>query len=234
MNLILSGELIPDDYAELYRKYDYKAGFYCPGDVRDAIQRLQPGEELVLEVNSIGGFVDSAAEIYSMLETTQNPTRAVIQGLAASAASYMIQSCDVVEIHLPAQMMIHLAASGARGNKHAFERAYQMLDTSDRSILSVYVRKSAGKADEATLEQLMEKETYLTSTDALAYGLVDKVVGVEPQAGAPMVAASAFNNTVRAMRTLPDIQDLIARDASETAARFRQELEAEKSRYKNS
>lgn len=232
MILNLSGELIPDDWAELYRKYGYNAGFYCPADVRGAIQKLQPGEELTLEVNSVGGYVDSAAEIYSMLESTQNPTRAVIQGLAASAASYMIQSCDVVEIHLPAQMMIHLASSGARGNKHAFERAYQMLDSCDRSILSVYVRKSAGKADESTLEQLMEKETYLTSTDALAYGLVDAVIGADPQVGAPMVAASAFNNTVRAMRTLPDIQDLIAMDASETSERFRQELEAEKKRYK--
>lgn len=232
MNLQLKGELIPDDYAALYRKYDYKHGFYCPGDVRDAISKLKPGEELVLEINSIGGYVDEAAEIYSLIESTQNPTRAVIQGLAASAASYMIQSCDVVEIHLPAQMMIHLASSGARGNKHAFERAYQMLDASDRSILSVYARKSAGKVDAATLEHLMENETYITSTEALAYGLVDRVVGVEPQADAPMVAASAFNATVRAMRTLPDIQDLIARDASETSNQFRQELEAEKNRYK--
>lgn len=232
MILNLSGELIPDDWAELYRRHNYSAGFYCPMDVRNAIKALQPGEELTLDVNSIGGYVDAAAEIYSLIESTKNPTRAVIQGLAASAASYMIQSCDRVEIHLPAQMMIHLASSGARGNKHAFERAYQMLDSSDRSILSVYVRKSAGKADAATLERLMENETYLTSTDALAYGLVDAVIGAEPDGGAPMVAASAFNNTVRAMRTLPDIQDLIALDASETAARLREDLEAEKNRYK--
>lgn len=232
MILNLSGELIPDDWAKIYRKHGYKSGFYCPGDVRDALNNLQAGEELTLDVNSVGGSVDAAAEIYSMIESARNPTRAVIQSLAASAASYMIQSCDRVEIHLPAQMMIHLAAAGARGNKHAMERAFQMLDSCDRSILSVYVRKSAGKADEATLERLMESETYLTSSDALAYGLVDAIIGAEPEAGAPMLAASAFNNTVRAMRTLPDIQELIARDASETAARLQQELEAEKNRYK--
>ena len=232
MILNLSGELISDDWAELYRRHDYKAGFFCPADVRDAIGGLQPGEELVLEINSIGGNVDAAAEIYSLIESTQNPTRAVIQSLAASAASYMIQSCDRVEISLPAQMMIHLASSWAFGNKHAMERGYQMLDTSDRSILSVYVRKSAGKADEATLEQLMENETYLTSSDALAYGLVDAVIGAAPEPGTPMVAASAFNNTVRAMRTLPPIEDLIAREKSETESMLRKELEAEKNRYK--
>lgn len=232
MILNLSGELLPDDWAEIYRKHGYKAGFYCPSDVRSALSSLQPGEELTLEVNSVGGYVDAAAEIYSLIESAQNPTRAVIQGLAASAASYMIQSCDRVEIHLPAQMMIHLAAAGSRGNKHAMERAYQMLDSCDRSILSVYVRKSAGKADEKTLEQLMENETYLTSTDALAYGLVDAVIGDTPEPGAPMVAASAFNNTVRAMRTLPPIEDLVALEQSETAAKLRQDLEAEKNRYK--
>lgn len=232
MILNLSGELIPDDWAELYREFGFQAGFYCPGDVRNALSNLPDGEELTLNINSIGGSVDCAAEIYSMIETATNPTRAVIQSLAASAASYMIQSCDRVEIHLPAQMMIHLASSGARGNKHAMSRAAQMLDSCDRSILSVYVRKSAGKTDEATLEQLMESETYLTSSDALAYGLVDAIVGAEPESGAPMVAASAFNNTVRAMRTLPDIQDLIARREEKTAAKLRHELEVEQNRYK--
>ena len=57
MKLNLSGELIPSDWAEIYRKYGYESGFYCPDDVRKAIQDLDPGEELTLEINSIGGSV---------------------------------------------------------------------------------------------------------------------------------------------------------------------------------
>ena len=82
MNLNLSGELISDDWAELYRDWGYEAGFFCPGDLRQAIQALPEGEELVLEINSIGGNVDGGAEIYSLIQGCQNPTRAVIQSMA--------------------------------------------------------------------------------------------------------------------------------------------------------
>ena len=68
MTIDLSGELIPDDWAELYRAYGYTAGFYCPADVRNAIGNLPEGEELVVEVNSVGGWVDGGAEIYSLLQ----------------------------------------------------------------------------------------------------------------------------------------------------------------------
>lgn len=78
MILNLSGEVIPNDWAELYRYFGFTAGFYCPQDVRDAIDSLSDGEELTLEINSIGGVVDAGSEIYSILRACQNPTRAVI------------------------------------------------------------------------------------------------------------------------------------------------------------
>ena len=68
MKLNLSGELIPSDWAEVYRKWGYESGFYCPDDVRSAISKLEPGEELLLEVNSIGGSVFSGNEIYAYLK----------------------------------------------------------------------------------------------------------------------------------------------------------------------
>lgn len=233
MILNLSGELISDEWAELYRYYDYNAGFFCPADVRNAIAQLQPGEELELQINSVGGLVDGGSEIYSLLEACQNPTKAVIQSLAASAASYMIQACDRIEIHLPAQMMIHLAQSGASGNKHTFQRAAQMLDACDRSILSVYSKRCGDKATSEQLETLMENETYLTSTDALSIGLVDAIVGQADNDEPEILVASSMNNTVRAMRVIPDIRDLMARKASEEIDQLWSELFDEKNRFEN-
>ena len=125
MKLNLSGELFPNSWAEIYRRHGYTSGFYCPDDVRNAISQLQPGEELTLEINSIGGSVYDGNEVFSLLEECQNPTRAVIQSLAASAASYMILPCDRIEMHLPAQLMIHRAAKGVWGNVDALRQAAQ-------------------------------------------------------------------------------------------------------------
>lgn len=232
MTINLSGELMTDEWAQLYRRFGYKSGLYCPGDIRDAVSKLDTDEELVLEINSIGGAVFAASEIYSILEGCKNPTRAVIQSMAASAASYMIQSCDRVEIATPAQMMIHLASCGNQGNKHSMGQAAQMLDAVDRSILDTYCRKCGSKASREQLEQLMEAETYLTAPDAVNLGLADAIIGAEEQPeGSLQLVASVHNNLVRAMRTLPDIDELIARRNNEDVSRLRAELEIEKNRF---
>jgi len=226
----LSGELMSDEWAELYRYYGYNSGLYCPGDIRAVIEQLAPGEELVLEINSIGGHVDAAAEIYALISKLPNPTRAEIQSLAASAASYFPLACDRVEIALPAQMMIHCASWGVGGNKHDHLWTAQQLDATDQSILDVYCRKCGDKADRAELERMMDEETYLGAQRCLELGLVDAIIGDASEAGAPALVASIHNNTIRAMRTLPDVEDLRARRQAQLDALDR-ELAEEKARY---
>lgn len=230
MKLNLSGELIPNDWAEIYRKCGYESGFYCPDDVRNAINSLGPGEELLLEVNSIGGSVFGGNEIYALLEGCTNPTRAVIQSMAASAASYMIMSCDRIEIHLPAQLMIHRASTYAWGNTEDLRQAQQMLDVIDTSILDVYCHRCGDRVSREELASMMENETYIGSADALRYGLVDGIIGGESNSQPGLLVASAFNNTVKAMRTLPDIRQLLDAEKKE-ADRLRQELEHEKNKF---
>lgn len=226
----LSGELLSDDWAELYRHYGFEAGFYCPGDIRAAIDQLKPGEELVLEINSIGGHVDAAAEIYAILEKITNPTRAEIQSMAASAASYFILACDRVEISLPAQMMIHCVSWGRGGNKHDHLWTAKQLDTSDNSVLDVYCRKCGDKSTREELERLLNEETYLSARQCLEMGLVDAIIGDVSESGTPALVASIHSNTVRAMRTLPDIEDLRRRRQEQLDA-MDKELANEKARY---
>lgn len=230
MKLNLSGELIPSDWAEVYRKHGYSSGFYCPDDVRNAISKLGPGEELLLEINSIGGSVFGGNEIYALLEGCSNPTRAVIQSMAASAASYMIMPCDRIEIHLPAQLMIHRASTVAWGNSEDLQQAQQMLDVTDTSILDTYCRRCGERISRDELAAMMENETYIGSADALRYGLVDSIVGGESGSQNGLLVASAFNNTVKAMRTLPDIQELMQAEQNESD-RLHQELENEKNKF---
>lgn len=233
MILNLKGELIPDAWAEVYRFFGIESGYYCPADVKAAIAALADGEELVLEINSIGGSVDDAAEIYSALEKCKNPTKAEIQSLAGSAASYLALSCDRVEISTPAQMMIHLASWEIGGNKRDHTWAAQQLDSTDLSILDTYCRK-CGEARREELRKLMEAETYLTARQCLELGLVDGIIGQAQETEEPMeplaLVASAYSNAVRAMRTLPDIRELKERRENRLRE-MSEELAAEKNRY---
>ena len=69
-------------------------------------------------------------------------------------------------------------------------------------------------------------------SECLELGLVDAITGSGEEPRATLLAASVMNNTVRAMRTLPDIGDLIARKNAETA-QLDDQLKTEKSRYNN-
>ena len=230
MNLKLNGEVLSDEWAEVYRWFGIESGYFCPGDVRAAVENLPAGEELVLEINSIGGDVDAAAEIYSVVQALKNPTRAEIQSLAASAASYLCLACDHVAIALPAQMMVHCASLGLSGNKADHTWAAGVLEKQDLSILDTYCRK-CGEDKREKLRELMEEETFLTATECLELGLVDSIIGQEQTPAEPLrMVAAMFNNTVRAMRTLPDIREL--KDKRDREIREMSEaLEAEKARY---
>lgn len=227
MTLNLTGELIPDDWAEVYQYYGVKAGYYSPKQIRDAIAALEDGEELLLEINSIGGNVDCASEIYSMIQKCPNPTRAEIQSLAASAASIFILPCKRVEIAICAQMMIHRSSARSDGNAADHEWVAGALKTEDESLLDAYVAR-CGEEHRDLLKQMMEAETYIGARQCLEMGLVDAIIG-QPDASQPQgIVASATNNIIRAMRTLPDIRKLSEMRDQERSALVAQITSAEK------
>lgn len=232
--ITLSGEVISDDWAELYRYFGFEAGYFCPGDVRRAVEALEQDEALVLEINSIGGHVDAGSEIYSILQKCPNHTRAEVQSLAASAASYMIMACDEIVIAAPAQFMIHCASWAVGGNRFDHEWAAEQLASMDESILDTYCLR-CGEEHREQLREAMEAETYLSARACLELGLADRLLGeAAPAEDNPLaMVASVHTNTVRAMRTLPDITELMARKEAENAQleHNRNLLAIERARY---
>ena len=233
MRLKLKGEVLCDEWAEIYRWFGYDTGFFSPSDVAEAIEGLADDEELVLEVNSVGGDVRAASEIYSALVLCRNPTRAIITGLAASAASYLVLGCDVVEIAQPAQMMIHLASWDIGGNKHDHEHTAQALDAEDVSILDTYAKK-CGEEHREELMELMEAESYLPAGKCVELGLCDRILESEDEGEPLRMVASAGNCVYNAMRLLPDIRELKSRRQQEIVSKQQEEddlLRAETKRY---
>ena len=77
----------------------------------------------MLEINSPGGSVFAGSEMYSVLKACGLSTRAEIQSLAASAASYLCLGCGTVAISPVAQMMIHLPSTCTDGDRVAHQRS---------------------------------------------------------------------------------------------------------------
>lgn len=126
-----------------------------------------------LRINSPGGSVFDARAIHTAL--VQHPAKIVshIDGVAASAASFIALAGEEVEISEGAFFMIHKAWGLAIGNSDDMLAFAELLEKADASIVTDYQRKS-GQSQEKIIDW-MKEETWFTAKEALDAGFVDRI-----------------------------------------------------------
>lgn len=126
-----------------------------------------------LRVNSPGGSVFDAEAIQTALQQHSAHIVTHIDGMAASAATYIALAGDEVEISDGGMFMIHNAWGVAIGN--AWEMLYfaDLLNKIDANILSDYQQKTGKSAEQ--IKEWMNAETWFNAEEALTNGFVDRI-----------------------------------------------------------
>lgn len=127
--------------------------------------------QIILRINSPGGEVWEAMAILNMLGAHRARVTAVVDGIAASAASFIAASCDETVMSRGSQMMIHSPSAIVWGNAVDMRKGAAFLDTLEASMIEVYTEK-AGEKDWASL---LAEETWLTAAQTVELGLADRV-----------------------------------------------------------
>lgn len=130
--------------------------------------------DITVWINSPGGDVFAAAQIYNMLRDYKGHVTVKIDGLAASAASVIAVAGDTVLVSPVAMMMIHNPATLAMGNTKDMEAAIAMLNEVKESILNAYVDKTCLSRNK--LSKMMDDETWFNAKKAVELGFADKVL----------------------------------------------------------
>lgn len=167
----MKGEVIPDDYSDVYDFLNYK--YFSPKSVTDSLKNAN-GEDVTLEINSPGGYIDAGSEIYTELMKYQGKINANIVGYACSAASWIALAADHVAMSPTAQMMIHRASGGALGNSSDMKSEYNALDQMDKSFVDLYAKRT-GKSPEE-IYQMMVDTTWMNAKTAVENGFADEVM----------------------------------------------------------
>lgn len=139
-------------------------------------------------INSPGGLVTAGLSIYDVMQFVKPDVATYVMGQAASMGSFLAQAgTPGKRFVLPeSRTMIHRVSSGTpgtRGSVHVqelqFEDAKRTFEESqriNRRLTELYVRhNSAGKTYEEMFEA-MKFDTFLSATEAVEWGLADKVV----------------------------------------------------------
>jgi len=151
---------------------------------------LPAGAPLELRLNSPGGSVFDAVAIYNALQRHEGTVTVTIDGIAASAASYIAMAGDTVVMPENAFLMIHDPSGMVMGNAGDMRSMAEALDKIAGSLVRGYAAKS-GRPDEG-IAALMAAETWLDAADALELGLADKVI--EPVRIAASFDIARFRN----------------------------------------
>lgn len=138
------------------------------------------GEDVTIHVNSGGGDVFDANTMAELLRSYQGGSTCIIEGLAASAASYFALTADKVVIADSALMMIHNPYSYSGGTADDLRKTADFLDKVKQTIVNQYTRKT-GKTDDE-VSDLMDAETWFTAEEAVENGFADSMVAMEPVA----------------------------------------------------
>ncbi|MCD8124267.1 MAG: Clp protease ClpP [Lachnospiraceae bacterium] len=188
MEIDIKGDIIPNDYAKFYQWLEWDGAW--PRMVKEAIDRLQPGETLTVNINSPGGDVSAGQEIYNLLLGVD--AVANIQGFAASAAGVLAMGCKTVRMSDVGVIMIHnVSCSRVSGDHNDMEKAREMLKTLDATMAAAYAAKSGRKVEE--ILAIMDRETWLKPQEALEYGFVDEIIH-------PEAKEKAYTNSIGGLR----------------------------------
>jgi len=139
--------------------------------------------DLVVAVNSPGGDVFAAAQIYDMLMEYPGKVTVYIDGLAASAASVVAMAGEEVVISPVSCIMIHNPSTLAIGDGEEMLRAKAMLDEVKESIVNAYEIRTG--MSRVKLSHLMDAETWMNARKAVELGFADRIGTPDSDGGAP-------------------------------------------------
>ncbi|HFV2777757.1 TPA: head maturation protease, ClpP-related [Streptococcus agalactiae] len=130
--------------------------------------------DITLWINSPGGDVFAAAQIYNMLMDYKGNVHVIIDGLAASAASVIAMAGTTVSMSPVAMMMIHNPWTFAQGEAKDMAKVIEMLGEIKESIINAYELRTG--LSRTKISHLMDSESWFNAKKAVELGFADKVL----------------------------------------------------------
>ena len=198
-----------DDFRIQYLETDNELELWLHGIVGDpmtstdslSVGRLlseHRGKPVKMSVNSPGGLAFDGFSMFNALASHDGPTRAVIEGLAGSAASLAVLGCDHVQCFDGGSYHPHYALAAAFGHAPEIRDTLLILEKMDKELEKVYSARSGRSVEQVKTDLLGPNGdgTPFTATEALEAGYVDEVLSVGRRAAAT-VPSPVSDQTLR-------------------------------------
>ena len=160
-----------DTHVYIYNEIGYWG--ITADDFVDALDDVNTGR-ITLHINSPGGSVFDGVSIYNALRDHPARVDVMIDGVAASAASFIAMAGDTVTMNRGSEMMVHNAHGLVVGDSVAMREMASLLDRQNNKIAKIYSARAGGPTDHWL--KSMEAETWYDPQEAVQAGLADRAV----------------------------------------------------------
>lgn len=169
-------------------------------DFKEQLDSIGNVQKLNLYINSPGGDVFTASTMISMLQRVKDKgttINAYVDGLSASAASFLMMVADNVNLYKNSTVMVHKPMSFAMGNANDMQKTIDALNKIEESVMMpMYMNKS--KVSEEEIKSLIDAETWLSSKE------MDKYFNVTLLDEEKTAVASISSNLFKNYKNVPD------------------------------
>lgn len=142
------------------------------------LEAEDPERDIIFYINSPGGVVTAGMSIYDTMQYIRPDISTIVMGQACSMGSLLAQAGAAGKrFILPnARHMIHQPSGGASGQATDIQIQAQEILKMKQYLTEIYVTHNTGGKTFAQLSADMERDFFMSATEAVAYGLADKVI----------------------------------------------------------
>ena len=146
------------------------------------LEAENPEKEVTIYINSPGGVVTAGMSIYDTMRYIRCPVTTICLGQACSMGSLLLTAGTKGKRYAlaNARVMLHQPSGGAQGQATDIEiQAREILKTRAR-LNQMYVEATGQPLN--VIEDTMERDSFMSAEEALAFGLIDHVITTRPEA----------------------------------------------------
>lgn len=163
-------------------------------DFKEQLDNLGNVQTLNIYINSPGGDVFTASTMISMLRRIKEKgtvINAYVDGLSASAASFLMMVADNIYLYKNSTVMVHKPMSVAFGNVNEMQKTIDALNKIEESVMMpMYMNKS--KVDEEEIQSMVDAETWLSASEMNKY--FDVILIDEEKTAVASISSVLFKN----------------------------------------
>ena len=172
---------------DIYSRLLKERIIFLSGPINDTVSSLivaqllfleseDPKKDIYFYINSPGGIVTSGLAMYDTMQYIRPDVSTLCIGQAASAGSLLLMAgAEGKRFSLPnSRIMTHQPSGGFQGQATDIEIHAKEIIGIKKRLNELYVKHTKRKLSE--VEKIMERDTFMTASQALEFGLIDKIV----------------------------------------------------------